>query len=314
MYLVRARTSGGGVGSSRPRSEIGRRVLLRRRIHRVVRQHRAQLGVDVRRALLLLRRRRRARKRAWVSVRRRPAAARRVASPVRFPREDPARRRRSVLVSGAVPACCATAAVLVGLGLGTPLTRSAASRAQSRRALGRGLCGAIGAGVAAFALGCAVGCRRVGRRGARNAARATEPARARCVGGGSSAATAIGPTVGTLTGAAGMLRARLRLEDVLRRLRIGLLRRLRNRRGFGGAVGADCRAARGVAAACVAFAAHVSGACSHRRDARHVRHGRSALRAATGAATTGGDVRSSVTTRRRETFSLAPCCDELRAP
>jgi hypothetical protein len=99
---------------------------------------------------------------------------------------------------GAVPPVRATTAVLVGLGLGTPLTGAGLARAIEA-AVGTGF-GSAGAGVAGLALGRAVGAAGFGD------ARATgdvEGAGDGAAVGGAFNATAIGPTVGMLTGAEG---------------------------------------------------------------------------------------------------------------
>jgi hypothetical protein len=99
---------------------------------------------------------------------------------------------------GAVPAVRATAAVLVGLGLGTPLTGAVVARATAA-GVGEAF-GATGAGVTACALGCALG---TGDLGVARGSGARDGAGEGASVGGGFTATAIGPTVGTLTGAAG---------------------------------------------------------------------------------------------------------------
>jgi hypothetical protein len=99
---------------------------------------------------------------------------------------------------GAVPAVRATTAVLVGLGLGTPLTGAGLARAMET-AVGTGL-GSAGAGVAGLALGRAVGATGLGEALATGAVEGTGDGAAV---GGAFNATAIGPTVGMLTGADG---------------------------------------------------------------------------------------------------------------
>ena len=99
---------------------------------------------------------------------------------------------------GAVPLVRATTAVLVGLGLGTPLTGAGLARAIEA-AVGTGF-GSAGAGVAGLALGRAVGA--AGFCEAR-ATGAVEGAGDGAAVGGAFNATAIGPTVGMLTGADG---------------------------------------------------------------------------------------------------------------
>jgi hypothetical protein len=99
---------------------------------------------------------------------------------------------------GAVPAVRTIAAVLVGLGLGTPLTGAGLARAMAAK-VGAGF-GIAGEGVAARALGCGLG---AGGLGEARAIGAVEGAGDGAAVGGGFNATAIGPTVGMLTGAEG---------------------------------------------------------------------------------------------------------------
>jgi hypothetical protein len=99
---------------------------------------------------------------------------------------------------GAVPAVCATAAVLVGLGLGTPLTGAVLARATAA-GLGDAF-GITGAGVAGLALGEAVGAGGCGDGCWTGTAEGEGDGAAV---GGAFTATATGATVGTLIGAAG---------------------------------------------------------------------------------------------------------------
>jgi len=196
MYFVLARTSGGGVGSRRPRNEyvgvycllcgftglfgsIARSFALMSGALRV-------LGARVGCAL--------GDGAARTAIGRGGAAFSTGPLPVRGPGEAPPLGAGF----GAVPAVRATTAVLVGLGLGTPLTGAGLARAMEA-AVGTGL-GSAGAGVAGLALGRAVGAAGLGEARATGAVEGTGDGAT--VGGGFNA-TAIGPTVGMLTGAEG---------------------------------------------------------------------------------------------------------------
>ena len=269
MYCVFARTSGGGVGSSLPRSEYDgvygcstglpdcseacarSLALMLRVLLRLGRGGRPRLGgrrTDVDRAA--------------------PAIARSsCALPGRGPGRGAAARRQDF---GAVPAVRATAVVLVGLGFGTP-ARAGRHRCASGRCRGR-----AGRGVARDRRGRRRRLRH-GRRGRRRRAQSGgRSARAAWATGAPTArswarATALPSAAAsrpplparrsaTLIGAAGTSWTGLRFEDVLRRLRVGL-RRLSAAAGAGSAArSARSSPARDGSWAGAALAAAASGA------------------------------------------------------
>lgn len=214
MYFVFASTSGGGVGSRRPRSEyegvycfiVGLTGLFgssaRSRALIFGGAFLAAFGLGAGRgdggAATAIGR--------WGATRLCPAA------PGRGPGEAPPEGAGF----GALPTVCACA-VLVGAGFGLPLTGAgvvraiAAGTAEGLGATGAGFAGAgdgLGTAGAAVGTGFALG-RAVGRAGSGVArtSGAVEGAGEGTAVGGTLTDTATGPTVGTVTGAAGICAA-----------------------------------------------------------------------------------------------------------
>ena len=214
MYFVLASTSGGGVGSSRPRNErfgvydllVGLTGLLgsSARSFALMFGTVFAFGAGVIGAI-------------GAGVGR--IAIGRAAAGRSSRRARPRPRRGSTaraLDSALVPHSCATAdAALVGLGFGTPARSAGASEARAAgaalavgaavarataAAVGDAL-GSAGAGVAALALARTIGAGGFGERRANGALVAAGDGAA--VGGGLTV-TATGPIVGTLSGAAGI--------------------------------------------------------------------------------------------------------------
>src|SRR5580704_4868972 len=188
MYFVRARTSGGGVGSRRPRSErLGVYCLLSGctgLLGSIARSLALILGafcVFAARAGAAL-----GDGSGRISIGRGGAALWVGPVPVRGPGEAPPLGAGL----GAAPPVRATAAVLVGLGLGTPLTGAGLARAMAA-IVGTGFAIA-GAGVAGLALGSGLG---AGGLGEARATGAVEGAGEGAAVGGGFNATATGPTV-----------------------------------------------------------------------------------------------------------------------
>lgn len=213
MYFVRARTSGGGVGSSRPRSEsegvycllVGltglfgssdRSFAVKLLDGRALGAGVARTGAGVGRI---------ATGRAGALVLLGPLPAR---GPGEAPPFGPG--------LGAVPAVEATARALVGLGLGTPgcsageaEARGAGAAVTVGEAVARATAAIVGdafgtggAGVAGFGLGVAAATTTEGLGEGRTEGGAVGAGDGAVVGGG-LVLTATGATVGTLTGAAG---------------------------------------------------------------------------------------------------------------
>ncbi len=214
MYFVLASTSGGGVGSSRPRNErfgvydllVGLTGLLGSSARSFALMFGTvfafgagvigAIGAGVGR----------------ISIGRAAALTLFAAAPGRGPGEGPPLGPGL----GARPALLATAdAALVGLGFGTPARSAGASEARAAgaalavgaavarataAAVGDAL-GSAGAGVAALALARTIGAGGFGERRANGALVAAGDGAA--VGGGLTV-TATGPIVGTLSGAAGI--------------------------------------------------------------------------------------------------------------
>ena len=161
----------------------------------------------------------------------------------------------------------------------------------------------------AFALGCALG---TGGRGVatRRPALSKEPATAPR-SAAASRATATGPTVGTLTGAAGTSRDGLRLEDVLRRLRDWVAASFAGSAADSAAPSARSSPARDDWSAGVAIAARPSARVATARSRERAAPAEPHALRPVGWRPTTGDVRDSVITSPPCTFSFAPCSDEL---
>jgi hypothetical protein len=222
---------------------------------------------------------------------------------------------------GAVPRVFATAAAVVGLGLGTPecvagLVEARATgagdalgAALARTAAGAIVGAALGTTAAALAriVGAAVG---TGGLGERRAVATADGAGEGAAVGGVLSATASGAAVGTLIGAAGNSVLGATSYTFCVGWGLGCGRCCGIARGFGGAVGASrASSCRFCGRRCVCGCASAAWRTGAIRGT-WVTGGAACV--AEGARTgTAGVLRSTVTTVPPSTFSVAPSCDEL---